>query len=173
MEAMAHMGVVPDEAANAAASAGRISAPGSKVEVHVIPANEELMVVDEAYRYIVETLKHKYIGKPLIICTLPPSLYTGDSPAAAAYINNDTSITIKQKFGKSKSFISDTIKAIGGLYGCFVIDLLNCGISPFTSEQASYYYNNGDGVHPNQAHGGVVLGDYIADYLKNKIYVYP
>ena len=52
MEAMAHMGVIPDVAANETVAEGLISAPESKVEVRVIPANEELMVVDETYRYM-------------------------------------------------------------------------------------------------------------------------
>ena len=52
MEAMAHMGVVPDAAANETVVEGLISAPESKVEVRVIPANEELMVVDAAYSYM-------------------------------------------------------------------------------------------------------------------------
>ena len=54
MEAMAHMGVVMDAEANETVREGLISAPESKIEVHVIPANEELMVVDETYKYIIE-----------------------------------------------------------------------------------------------------------------------
>ncbi len=50
MEAMAHMGVVPDVRANETLREGLVSAPESAVEVHVIPANEELMVVEETYR---------------------------------------------------------------------------------------------------------------------------
>ena len=50
MEAMAHMGVIPDPRANETLREGVVSAPGSAVEVHVIPANEELMVVEETYR---------------------------------------------------------------------------------------------------------------------------
>ena len=52
MEAMAYLGVVPDPVANENTREGLISAPESKVEVHVIPANEELMVVDEAYKLL-------------------------------------------------------------------------------------------------------------------------
>ena len=51
MKAMAYMGVVADEASNAQDSGERlISAPESKIDVHVIPADEEFMVVNETYR---------------------------------------------------------------------------------------------------------------------------
>lgn len=51
MEAMAHMGVVPDLESNQNGSGERlISAPESRISVHVIPADEEFMVVNETYR---------------------------------------------------------------------------------------------------------------------------
>ena len=51
MEAMAHMGVVMDADSNERGSGERlISAPESKISVHVIPADEEFMVVNETYR---------------------------------------------------------------------------------------------------------------------------
>ena len=51
MAAMAHMGVIADEESNMNGSGERlISAPGSEISVHVIPANEEYMVVNETYR---------------------------------------------------------------------------------------------------------------------------
>ena len=51
LEGMAHMGVVIDEEANEHGRGERlITAPGSAVEAHVIPANEEYMVVNETYR---------------------------------------------------------------------------------------------------------------------------
>ena len=57
MKAMAHMGVVADEAANESGRGERlISAPGSAVEVHVIPADEEFMVVNAAYELCVSKL---------------------------------------------------------------------------------------------------------------------
>ena len=53
LEGMAHMGMLIDTQSNENGSGERlISAPGSKIEAHVIPANEELMVVDETYRLI-------------------------------------------------------------------------------------------------------------------------
>ena len=53
MERLRHIGVVPDDAANAAGPGERlISAPESAVEVHVVPAGEELMVVRETYRVV-------------------------------------------------------------------------------------------------------------------------
>ena len=54
MQAMGWLGVAPDEAANGTVREGLISAPNSAVEVHVIPANEELMVVDAAYDLLME-----------------------------------------------------------------------------------------------------------------------
>lgn len=51
LEGMAHMGVVIDEDANERGSGERIiTVPGSAIEAHVIPANEEFMVVNETYR---------------------------------------------------------------------------------------------------------------------------
>ena len=51
LEGMAHIGVVIDEDANERGSGERIiTAPGSAIEAHVIPANEEFMVVNETYR---------------------------------------------------------------------------------------------------------------------------
>ncbi|MBR1560306.1 MAG: acetate/propionate family kinase [Clostridia bacterium] len=51
LEGMAHMGMVIDAENNENGSGERlISAPTSKIEAHVIPANEELMVVNETYR---------------------------------------------------------------------------------------------------------------------------
>ena len=51
LEGMAHMGVVIDGQANERGSGERIiTAPGSAIEAHVIPANEEFMVVNETYR---------------------------------------------------------------------------------------------------------------------------
>ena len=51
MAAMAYMGVIPDEDSNLNGSGERlISAPGSEISVHVIPADEEYMVVNETYR---------------------------------------------------------------------------------------------------------------------------
>lgn len=51
MEAMGYMGVIPDEQSNQSGAGERlISAPESKIEVHVIPADEEFMVVNETYR---------------------------------------------------------------------------------------------------------------------------
>ncbi len=51
MAAMAHMGVIADEQSNMGGAGERlISAPGSKISVHVIPADEEYMVVNETYR---------------------------------------------------------------------------------------------------------------------------
>jgi len=51
MEAMAHMGVVADHDSNENGNGERlISAPESAVSVHVIPANEEYMVVNETYK---------------------------------------------------------------------------------------------------------------------------
>lgn len=56
MEGMAHMGVVIDHESNESGCGERIvSAPESSVSVHVIPANEELMVVNETYRLCTET----------------------------------------------------------------------------------------------------------------------
>ena len=53
MERLGHIGVVPDEAANREGRGDRlISAPDSRVEVHVIAAGEELMVVRETYRAV-------------------------------------------------------------------------------------------------------------------------
>ena len=53
MEAMAHLGVIADADSNENGRGERlISAPGSVVEVHVIPADEELMVVNAAYELI-------------------------------------------------------------------------------------------------------------------------
>ena len=53
MEKLQHIGVIADENANQNGSGERmISAPGSAVEVHVIPAGEELMVVRETYKVI-------------------------------------------------------------------------------------------------------------------------
>ena len=53
LEAMAHMGMVIDEDANENGAGERlISAPDSAVEAHVIPANEELMVVRSAFELI-------------------------------------------------------------------------------------------------------------------------
>jgi len=53
MEKLAHIGVIADEEANLSGSGERmISAPGSAVEVHVIPAGEELMVVRETYKVV-------------------------------------------------------------------------------------------------------------------------
>ena len=51
MRAMAHMGVTIDEKSNEGGSGERlISAKDSKIAVHVIPANEEFMVVNETFR---------------------------------------------------------------------------------------------------------------------------
>ena len=51
MEVMAHMGVVPDLESNQNGSGERlISGPESRISVHVIPADEEFMVVNETYR---------------------------------------------------------------------------------------------------------------------------
>ncbi len=51
MQSMAHMGVLEDENSNKNGCGERlVSAPGSKVAVYVIPANEEYMVVRETYR---------------------------------------------------------------------------------------------------------------------------
>ena len=51
MQGMAHMGVVIDEESNERGRGERlVSAPNSSISVHVIPANEELMVVNETYR---------------------------------------------------------------------------------------------------------------------------
>ncbi len=51
LEGMAHMGVVIDAEANEHGRGERIiTAAGSTIEAHVIPANEEYMVVNETYR---------------------------------------------------------------------------------------------------------------------------
>ena len=51
LTAMAHMGVVIDGEANEHGEGERlITAPNSAVEAHVIPANEEYMVVMETYK---------------------------------------------------------------------------------------------------------------------------
>ena len=53
LESMAHMGMVTDESANERGKGERlISAPRSAIEAHVIPANEELMVVRAAHELI-------------------------------------------------------------------------------------------------------------------------
>ncbi len=53
LEAMAHMGMVIDAESNERGAGERlISAPNSAIEAHVIPANEELMVVQSAYDLI-------------------------------------------------------------------------------------------------------------------------
>lgn len=53
LEAMAHMGMVIDDDANEnGVGERRVSAPDSAIEAHVIPANEELMVVRSAYELI-------------------------------------------------------------------------------------------------------------------------
>lgn len=53
MAAMAHMGVVADDESNESGSGERlISAPESKIEVHVIPANEEYIVALETYNLL-------------------------------------------------------------------------------------------------------------------------
>jgi len=53
LESMAHMGMVIDESANERGKGERlISAPQSAIEAHVIPANEELMVVRAAHELI-------------------------------------------------------------------------------------------------------------------------
>ena len=50
---MAHMGMVIDTEANESGRGERlISAPESAIEAHVIPANEELMVVRATYEHI-------------------------------------------------------------------------------------------------------------------------
>ena len=51
LQGMAHLGVQIDEAANERGSGERlVTAPGSGVDVWIIPANEEFMVVRETYR---------------------------------------------------------------------------------------------------------------------------
>lgn len=51
MEAMDYMSVVPDSESNEHGTGERlISAPESRISVHVIPADEEFMVVNETYR---------------------------------------------------------------------------------------------------------------------------
>ena len=51
MEGMAHMGVQIDRESNENGAGERIiSAPSSAISVHVIPANEEYMVVNETYK---------------------------------------------------------------------------------------------------------------------------
>lgn len=53
LESMAHMGMVIDAKANESGRGERlISAPESAIEAHVIPANEELMVVRATYEHI-------------------------------------------------------------------------------------------------------------------------
>ena len=50
MESMGYMGVVMDEESNENGVGERlISAPESRIEVHVIPADEEFMVVNETF----------------------------------------------------------------------------------------------------------------------------
>ncbi len=54
LSGMAHMGVTIDEESNRSGSGERlVSAPGSKIDAWVIPANEEYMVVRETYRKFV------------------------------------------------------------------------------------------------------------------------
>lgn len=51
LSGMAHMGMAIDDEANEKGRGERlISAPGSAIEAHVIPADEEYMVVNETYR---------------------------------------------------------------------------------------------------------------------------
>ena len=51
MEAMNYMGVIADENSNEHGSGERlISAPGSRIDVYVVPADEEFMVVNETYK---------------------------------------------------------------------------------------------------------------------------
>ena len=55
LEGMAHMGMVIDTDSNENGRGERlVSAPGSSIEAHVIPANEEYMVVEQTYRLIAE-----------------------------------------------------------------------------------------------------------------------
>ena len=55
MAAMAWLGVIPDDESNENGAGERlISAPESRVAVHVIPADEEFMVVNETYRLLVQ-----------------------------------------------------------------------------------------------------------------------
>ena len=50
LEGMAHMGMIIDHESNERDEGERlISAPNSRIEAHVIPANEELMVVNETF----------------------------------------------------------------------------------------------------------------------------
>lgn len=46
------LGIIIDAAANAATTAGIISAPGSKVKVVVIPTNEELLIAKDTFRLV-------------------------------------------------------------------------------------------------------------------------
>ena len=55
MEGMAHLGVTIDHKSNESGSGERlVSTTDSKIAIHVIPANEELIVVDETYRLCVQ-----------------------------------------------------------------------------------------------------------------------
>ena len=52
LTAMRHMGAIIDDPANEeGAGERRITAPDSKIDAYVIPANEEYMVVRETYAY--------------------------------------------------------------------------------------------------------------------------
>ena len=71
---------------------------------------------------------------------------------------------------KTKADFNQAIRDVAKQFGAYVIDLDKLiGFPDFSKAMADLYYNNGDMTHPSQNYGSVVLGKFIANYIRNFI----
>jgi hypothetical protein len=89
-------------------------------------------------------------------------------------VNQDGSFTLQTKTKADgtwkKEDYNNAIRKVAEAYGCYLIDLdKGIGLCSYNSTLSNIYYNNGDGVHPSENVGAVILGKYIAKYIINNV----
>ena len=125
-----------------------------------------------AYRYLLEGLKTRYYGKPIIVCSVhSPGHSTMFPNWNRATFNNDGSFTFRTNLqGKMLIDYHDCQKSVCDVLGIPFVDMFECGVS-FMSEYdyEHYSYEQGDPATPDGLHFNSAGGEIVARYLANKI----
>lgn len=144
---------------------------------HSVPLGTLEGVVDKetlfgAYKYLLEGLKTRYYGKPIIVCSVHNSarstLFLNWNRAT---FNVDGSFTFRTNSqGKMLSDYHDTQKAVCDILGVTFVDMFECGVS-FMSDYDlnNYSYVQGTPPVPDGLHFNSDGGEIVARYLSTKI----
>lgn len=134
-------------------------------------------IVDEetffgAYKYLIDGLKTRYYGKPIIVCSVHNSARsTRFLNWDRVTFNNDGSFTFRTNSqNKYLSDYWDAQKQICDIFGVKFANMFECGVSFMSQYDLEHYsYVQGDPAAPDGLHFNDAGGEIVARYLSSII----